>query len=127
VLGFISLRMLIPIHRNRQYFLRFWKLIYLVLFFLYELFASSIRVAYAVLFPFVKTRPGIVAMPLDVNTDAEITLTANLISLTPGTLSIDVSENRKILYVHCMFIENPQDAKKELKDGMEKVVIEALR
>ena len=63
---------------------------------------SAVRVARDVLSPRLRVRPGVVAVPLDARTDLEITLFANLVSLTPGTLSLDVSPDRRTLYVHAM-------------------------
>jgi len=72
-------------------------------------------------------RPGIVAVPLDAETDAEITLLANLLTLTPGTLSLDVSADRRFLYVHMMYIEDADVARRQIKDGYERRVLEVLR
>lgn len=76
----------------------------LAVLFLYELGASAVRVAIVVLTPDMKAaiKPAIIAFPLSVKSDAEITLLANLITLTPGTLSVDVSEDRSLLYVHAL-------------------------
>ena len=50
-------------------------------------------------------------LPLRVDRDFEITLLANLITLTPGTLSVDVSDDRKTLFVHAIDCSDPeQDA-----------------
>jgi len=65
-------------------------------------------------------------MPLDVKSDAGIFLVTNLISLTPGTLSLDVSEDRKTLYVHAMFADDPEEVCRKLKSGMERWVREAV-
>ena len=64
--------------------------------------------------------PGIVGVPLDIKSDAEITMLANLITLTPGTLSLDVSEDKKVLYVHSMYITNREDFINGIKNGFEK-------
>jgi len=74
-----------------------------------------------------KSKPGILAMPLEVESDIEIMLLANLISLTPGTLSLDVSEDRRHLYVHAMFVDDEAALVAELKTGMERRVLEAMR
>ena len=71
-------------------------------------------------------RPGIVAIPLDIERDIEITLLANMITLTPGTLSIDVSNDKRILYVHGMHVQDLEEFKREIKDGFEKLVQEAF-
>jgi multicomponent Na+:H+ antiporter subunit E len=74
-------------------------------------------------------RPGIIAIPLDARTDLEITLLANLITLTPGTLSLDVSADRRVLYVHVMYIDNDdiEAVRRSIKDGFERRVLEVLR
>lgn len=83
---------------------RLRSMVSLALLFFYELGVSAVRVAMVVLSPDVKSalQPAIIAFPLSVKSDAEITLLANLITLTPGTLSVDVSEDRSILYVHAL-------------------------
>jgi multicomponent Na+:H+ antiporter subunit E len=74
-------------------------------------------------------RPGIIAIPLDARTDLEITLLANLITLTPGTLSLDVSADRRVLYIHVMYIDNDdiEAVRRNIKDGFERRVLEGLR
>ncbi|MFA7626264.1 MAG: Na+/H+ antiporter subunit E, partial [Candidatus Kapaibacterium sp.] len=64
---------------------------------------------------------------LDAETDSEITLLANIITLTPGTLSIDLSEDRKKLYVHAMYIQDIEKTKYELKNEFEKRLLEVMR
>ncbi len=68
--------------------------------------------------------PGIVGVPLDVKSDGQITMLANFITLTPGTLSLDVSEDKKVLYVYSMYITNREDFIKGIKNGFEKRIIE---
>jgi len=67
-----------------------------------------------------------VEVPLDVRSDAEILLVTNLISLTPGTLSVDVSEDRRTLLVHAMFADDEEQLVADLKGGMERMVREAF-
>src|SRR5690606_35550704 len=74
-------------------------------YFFWELLLANFRVAYDVVTPTHFMRPGILAIPLDAETDLEITLLANMISLTPGTLSLDVSSDRRVLFVHTMYLE----------------------
>ena len=88
---------------------------------------SSLRVARDVISPRPRFRPGIVGVPLDAETDGEITLLACLITLTPGTLSLDVSEDRKTLFVHSMWIGDPDGFRREIKDGFERRVLELMR
>ncbi len=96
-------------------------------FFIWELIKANLRVAYDVLTPGLQIHPGVVMIPLDVKTDTEITVLANLISLTPGTLSLDVSADRRVLYIHEMYIDDPEQVRRRIKDGFERRVIEVLR
>ncbi len=73
--------------------------------------------------------PGVVAIPLDARTDVEIALLANLITLTPGSVSLDLSEDRRVLYVHAMYIDggDVEAYRRSVKDGLERRVLELLR
>lgn len=97
--------------------------------FIYELFLSAFKVALLVLRPDMRKRltPGMIAFPLSVTSDAEITLLANLITLTPGTLSVDVSEDRKLLYVHALNVNDREALIRSIALGFERRVKEALR
>lgn len=112
---------------SRRYFTLAWKLPRFVLLMLWEVVLSSLRVAQAVLSPRLPIKPGIIAYPLEVKSDLEITLLANLITLTPGTLSLDVSSDRKVLYVHGMFVDDPQKVIESTHESLEKAVLEVTR
>lgn len=99
----------------------------LSMFFIKELIIANFRVAYDVLTPGYHMRPGILAVPLDAKTDLEITLLANLITLTPGTLSLDVSNDRRTLYIHAMYADDPEAVKHSIKHGFERRILEVLR
>lgn len=92
-------------------------------FFIYELVKANLQVAWEVGTPRFHMKPGIVAVPLDVTSDGEITMLANLITLTPGTLSLDVSEDKKVLYVYSMYITNKEEFIRGIKNGFEKRII----
>lgn len=109
------------------YLYRLWMVLELTLFFLRELFLANIRVAFDVITPQHYMRPGVVAVPLAAKTDAEITLLATLLTLTPGTLSIDVSSDRRVLYVHGMYISDGDETRRLIKAGFERRVLEVLR
>ena len=98
-----------------------------VVFLVYELILANARVAYDVITPGPNRDPAVIAVPLEVTTDAEITLLANVITLTPGTMSLDVSADRKTLYVHAMFADDPDAFRREIKEGFERRVLELMR
>jgi multicomponent Na+:H+ antiporter subunit E len=127
MIGFFALWIAQPlIGVEKFYFLRVWRVTRLALYFFWELFLSSIKVAWDVIRPRPRNNPRIIEMPLDVTTDLEILLLTNLISLTPGTLSVDVTEDRKTLIVHAMFADDPEAEVANLKSGMERMVLEAF-
>jgi multicomponent Na+:H+ antiporter subunit E len=127
VFSYLVLWLLRPILGETAYFRKLPQAIGFVAYFLKELALSNIRVARDVLSLHPRRRPGVVAVPLDLTRDFEITLLANLLTLTPGSLSLDISEDRRTLYVHVMFIEDPEDVRREIKDGFELRIMELFR
>ncbi|MEL6517664.1 MAG: Na+/H+ antiporter subunit E [Pseudomonadota bacterium] len=127
VAGFGGLWLAQPLfNAPSSYFLRAWRVVRLIGYFLYELILSSFRVAWDVVTPTHLSNPAIIRMPLDAKTDLEILLVTNLISLTPGTLSLDVTPDRSCLIVHAMFADDPDALVDELKGGMERMVMEVF-
>jgi len=63
--------------------------------------------------------PRVIALPLQARTDFEISALAILISLTPGTLSLDVSADKRVLYIHAMFAEDEEAVRKDIQDNLE--------
>ena len=114
---------------NRKYFYIFPKMLNFTLFFFKETIKANLRVAHDIITPKFYMKPAIIAIPLEVKTDFEIVTLASVITLTPGTLSIDISEDRKTLYVHEMYVVNGdvEKAKKNIKDGFEKKILELTR
>ncbi|MBP1853297.1 Na+/H+ antiporter subunit E [Rhizobium halophytocola] len=98
----------------------------LMLLFLVELAKSVWKVAILVLAPKLKLEPGIFAYPLRVERDFEITLLANLITLTPGTLSVDVSDDRKKLYVHAIDCSDVEGTIRDIAEGFERKIMETF-
>jgi multicomponent Na+:H+ antiporter subunit E len=110
------------------YLIRLWRVPNLLVFFVWELVLANLRVAYDVLTPGYHLRPGVVAVPLEARTDTEITLLANTITLTPGSFSLDVSADRRVLYVHVMYLDEDVDAfRRKIKHGFERRILEVLR
>lgn len=103
------------------------KLVALAAFFLADLLRANLRVATDVVTRAHRSSPGVVAVPLRAETDLEITLLANLISLTPGTLALEVSPDRSVLYVHAMFAADADAVRRGIRDGFERRLLEVLR
>jgi multicomponent Na+:H+ antiporter subunit E len=112
---------------SSRYFEKSLRLLEFAAYFAGQLVLSSLRVAFDILTPRHRARPGIVAVPLEARSDAEITLLANLVSLTPGSLSLDVSADRSTLFVHVMFLDDPETCRSDIKQGFERRVLDLLR
>lgn len=122
----VALFIVAPALGKPSYFVKVWKAISLLGFFIKELIIANLRVAYDVITPGNQTRPGIIALPLDIESDIEITLLANLIALTPGTSPLEVSRDRKTMLVHSMFISDPDSERAALKNGFERRIKEVF-
>jgi len=112
---------------DKRYFKKIPQTISFIFYFLYELLKANLLVAYDVITPTFHMRPGIIAIPLDAKTDLEITLLANVITMTPGTLALDVSDNNKYLFVHSMYIKSKEDFIDSIKNGFERRLLEIIR
>ena len=91
-------------------------------FFAWELMLANIRVAADVVRPHTTIRPAVVGIPLDVTSDAEILLLSMLINITPGSVTIDLSDDRRTLYVHVMHITTADATRRDIKNGFERRV-----
>ncbi len=127
LLGFLVVAIVEPLQGTSRYTRRVTRGLRFAAFFLKELVLSNLRIAYDVITPRLHARPQIVAVPLDAQTESEITLLANFLTLTPGTLSLDLSSDKRVLYVHAMYAENPEQAINQIKQGMEMRLLEVLR
>lgn len=127
ILGYLMLWLVQRAIGPSNYFSKVAQFLAFIRFFAWELLLANLRVAYSVLLPRGRLRSGIIAVPLDVQTDTEITLLVNLITLTPGTLSLDLSDDRRVLYVHALHVEDVQEFRRQIKQGFERRVQELLR
>jgi multicomponent Na+:H+ antiporter subunit E len=114
---------------HKSYFIKLPKAIAFVIFFLKELVVANLKVAYDILTPNYRMQPTVIALPLDVTTDMEITLLAGIITLTPGSLSLDVRSDRKMLYVHTLYLKHNdiEQLKHSIKHGFERRLLELTR
>jgi multicomponent Na+:H+ antiporter subunit E len=101
---------------------RIWAIFVLCGLFVYELFISSFRVAWDVITPRHRAVPGILAVPLYAREPGEIAILANFISLTPGSLSLDVAADRSVLFVHLMFVDDAEAEREAIKTLEQRVL-----
>jgi multicomponent Na+:H+ antiporter subunit E len=110
-----------------RYVLRVWEAVALAAFVVWEITLSGIRVAYDVVTPSNHMKPGIVAVPLDTNTDMEVFFLASLVTLTPGSLSLDVSADKQTLFVYEMYVSDPDEVRRKIKQGIERRLLKVMR
>lgn len=115
-----------PLGRT-DYFRKVPRVLAFLLFFLVELIRANLRVAGDVLSPRWRMRPRVLAVPLDARTEVEITLLANMMSLTPGTVTLDVSNDRRYLYLHAMYATDPDEVRRQVKEGFERRLLAITR
>jgi multicomponent Na+:H+ antiporter subunit E len=123
-IGLIVLAMVGRALGRPLYMIGLWRSVVLLFVFLWELLVSSLRVTYDVLSPGHNYKPAILAVPIDLDKDFQITLLANLVSLTPGTLSLDVSKDKKTLFIHSMNAPDPEALKRSIKNSFERRIKE---
>jgi multicomponent Na+:H+ antiporter subunit E len=99
----------------------------LAAYFIKELVLSAFKVAWLAVQPQLRLQPAIIAYPLTLVTDLQITLLANMITLTPGTLSVDVSADRKTLYIHAIDVPSRERLLGNIAGGFETRILEATR
>jgi len=103
------------------------KIVIVIEFFFYylkELIKANLILSYDILTPTNLMKPGIVEIPLDLKTDNEIITLVNLVTMTPGSLSLDISEDKTKLYVHVLYLDDANKFREEVKSGLEKRVKE---
>ncbi len=119
LIGYLALFLSRRAFAPSNYFGVVERLVRFVFFFAWELIVANLRVAYEVLTPRHNMHPRVIALPLQAHTDFEISALAILISLTPGTLSLDVSADKKVLYIHAMFAEDEESVRNDIQNNLE--------
>ncbi len=93
-------------------------------FYIWEMIVSSLVLAFDILRPKKSFHHGIVAVDIEVQNETALLVLVNLVSMTPGSLVVAISSDRKTLYVHTMYLENPQTFREEFKKDFEKRIKE---
>lgn len=95
-------------------------------FFLWELLLANLRVLVSVIMPLDRLRPAVIAVPLDVQSRMGITLLVMLVTLTPGTLALDVSDDCHCMYIHTIHVDDEEALRRQIKEGFERRILEVL-
>ena len=98
----------------------------LLLEFLREVVVANLQVAWIIVQPKLPIRPAFIALPLELRDDLQITALASIITLTPGTLTIDVAPDRSALYVHCLVAPDPDAVRAQIKRVFEQPLVAGM-
>lgn len=116
-----------PVQTGRgDYFRRLPRVRRLLLSFLWELLVAGLRTTREVLSPVRRSRPRVIRVHTDLRETNQVLLLSQLVSLTPGTLVLDVSPDASELTVHTMFVADEEKFRHELRSGLEKRVREVF-
>ena len=128
ILGYVILVGLVRggVLKSSPYIGRVHQVLRLAAYFFRELVKANLRLALDVSTPRFHMRPGIIAVPLDATKDGQILLLSMLINTTPGSVALDVSSDKKTLYVHVMYMDSPDAAREDIKQGFERRVLGVL-
>jgi multicomponent Na+:H+ antiporter subunit E len=127
VIAAIALWIIREQFHTQAYIKKAWRVTSLILVFLKDLTVSAFRVAVIVLAPTRRYQPGFIAFPLTTDRAPEIAILANMITLTPGTLSVDVSDDKSTLFIHCIDVPDTEALKRDIAEGFERKIMEAMR
>lgn len=128
-LAFLAVAAVITL-MDRRYARYLWYGATFILYLVEQIILGNLAVARLVLQPHPKLDLGIVAVPLDVDTGFEITALASAITLTPGTLTIDLkrdSQGRPVLYIHALVVKEPEKLRAAVKGGLERMILRVSR
>ena len=118
VIGYVILWIVSRAAGRSHYFAKAGQIARFALQFLWELLVATLRVALDIVTPKHLMKPAILAIPVGLGSAAETTMLANVITLTPGTLSLDVSPDGKTLYVHAMYADDVEATRRSIEDGL---------
>ena len=107
----------------------FWSTLFVV-YVVKEIIVSNIALAWLIIQPKPKLDPGIIGVPLTVNTALEITVLSLAIAATPGTMIVELGRNDagdNVLYVHTVNVGDPEQFRASIKGGFERMIVQISR
>lgn len=127
MIGLFIIFILRRFFHSRFYLVPVFVIIKLLFIFFKELILSNIAVAKVVMQRSLTIQPAIFALPTQLKKEWEITVLAMLITLTPGTLVLDVSDDKSTLYIHALNSPDVQEAIQSIKQSFEKTIMEVSK
>jgi multicomponent Na+:H+ antiporter subunit E len=127
VVGYGILYLAQRITGRSRYSTKVAQLIGFIGYYIWLFILANLRIAYDIITPRFQIRPGVIAIPLEAKTDLEIVMLANLLTLTPGTISLDVSTDRRFLYIHALYVDEVEKVRRDIKQGLERRLLQVMR
>ena len=93
---------------------------------LLDIVVANLEVARRILGPMGQLRPGFVEVPLELRDELALTMLTSIVSLTPGTVSADLSDDRRSLLLHCLDVSDPQALVAQVKARYEAPLLEVF-
>lgn len=113
--------------KTGTYLIKISRLVWFVVWYIFELVKANMIIAREIVSPRPRVKPGILKVELDARSDQEILALANLISMTPGSLTMDVSQDKKYIFIHEMYLDDPELAKQRIKSKLENRILKITR
>lgn len=127
LLGLVGLLMVKKMLPGRLYFEKIWAFIKLTILFIKELILANIAVFKVAIKPSLDIQPAFFKYETTLTKDWEITLLSSLITLTPGTVVVHISDDSKTLYIHCIDVDDIDATIASIRDSFEKAILEVSR
>ncbi|CAM3312426.1 Na+/H+ antiporter subunit E [Nosocomiicoccus ampullae] len=127
LMGLIAISILRNFLPGTFYLIRVWRVIKLFFVFIYELLVANIEVVKIVLQPKIDVHPGFYAYPCDLQKEWEVVLLSSLITLTPGTVVVAISDDFRTLYIHGVNLVDADDEIASIKNSFERLIKEVGR
>lgn len=105
----------------RNIFFRIYHFIAFLFYYLVKLIQSNLYIAWDILTPTMRIQPGLVEVPLNIRSNFGLLLYGNLISMTPGSLSLDISEDKKSIKIHVLYLRDQVSLQKEFQRMQQRI------
>ncbi|MFC0261088.1 Na+/H+ antiporter subunit E [Fontibacter flavus] len=113
--------------KDNKYFTILPNVVLFLFYILWKIVLANLQTVKESLYSKSKLSPAIIKFPLEAESNLEITFLANLICLTPGTMVLDVSDDKKVMYVHVIHCEDNKSFIQGVKKDFEKRLLELMR
>lgn len=127
IMGLVAVFLLRRFLPGSFYVKRVWRIVKLFFIFIIEMVKANIDVVKIVLSPKIDVHPGFYAYPCDLEEDWEVVLLASLITLTPGTVVVAISDDHSTIYIHGVDMRSAEEEIENIKNAFEKEIKEVAK